>query len=101
MSTVGQIETHQPIVWSHDCLIDLEICGGAAQALNIDTPSLRVKIESLESAGLARQLHCINVLISAIISCSWVSLAVLVGHGGTKGIEDGAGSNIFGGNEDD
>jgi hypothetical protein len=41
------------------------------------------------------------MLIPTVISRSWVSLGVLVGHGRSQSIEDGAGGNIFGSDEDD
>ena len=41
------------------------------------------------------------MLVSTIVSSTWVSLGVLVGHGRSQSIEDGAGGNIFGGDEDD
>jgi hypothetical protein len=58
-------------------------------------------MKSLESTSLASQLNRVNMLIPTVISRSWVSLGVLVGHGRSQSIEDGAGGNIFGSDEDD
>lgn len=41
------------------------------------------------------------MLVSTVVSGTWVSLRVFVGHGGSQRIEDGSGGNIFGGDEDD
>jgi hypothetical protein len=41
------------------------------------------------------------VLISTVISGTWVTFGVFVGHGRSQCIENGAGSYIFGGDEDD
>jgi hypothetical protein len=101
MTTVWKIETHESVVGSHDSLVDLEVGRTAAQALNIDTPFLGVQIEGLEGASLAGQLNCVNILISTVVSCTWIALGVFVGHGGSQCIEDCAGGNILGGDEDD
>jgi hypothetical protein len=101
MATVGEIETHQPSVRRHDGLVDLEVGRAAAEALNIDSPLLGVKVESRESTILAERLNLINVLVSAIVAGAGVALRVLVGHGGAEGVEDGAGCDILGGNKDD
>jgi hypothetical protein len=37
------------------------------------------------------------MLVSAIVSSTGVSLRVLVGHGRTKGVKDGSGCDILGG----
>lgn len=41
------------------------------------------------------------MLVTTVVAGTWVTLRVLVGHWRTQGIEDGAGCNIFGGDEDD
>jgi hypothetical protein len=48
--------------------------------LNVDTPFLRVKTESLEGSGLAKTFGLIDMFIAAVVSCSWVTLGVLVLH---------------------
>ncbi len=101
MTTVWKIETHESVVGSHDSLVDLEIGRTAAQALNIDTPFLGVQMECLEGTSLTGQLNCVDMLISTVVSCSWVALGVFVGHGGSQCIEDCAGGNILGSDEND
>jgi len=59
------------------------------------------QMEVLEGTSLAGQFNCVNMLISTIVSCTWVALGVFVGHGRTQCIEDGAGGNILGSDEDD
>jgi hypothetical protein len=58
-------------------------------------------VESLQGTGLAGQLDGVNVLVTTVVSGTWVTLRVLVGHWGSQCIENGAGSDILGGNEDD
>jgi len=101
MATVRKIQAHQSAVGRHDSLVDLEVGGAAAQALNVDTPLRRVEMESREGAVLAQSLDLVNVLVSTIVASTGVALRVLVGHGGAEGIEDGTGRNILGGDEDD
>lgn len=67
----------------------------------VDTPFLVVKGEGFEGALLAQKFDAVNVLVSAVVAGSWVALGVLVGHGRSQSIEDGAGGDIFRGNEDD
>jgi hypothetical protein len=57
MTAVGKVKTHESVMGSHDSLINLEVGRAAAQALNIDTPLLRIHMESLESTSLAGQLN--------------------------------------------
>lgn len=101
VTTVGKVKTHQSVVRPHDGLVDLEVGGAARQALDVDAPLLRVKTEGLESTPLAGELDLVDVLVTAVVAGARVTLRVLVGHGRTKSIEDGAGSNILGGNEED
>ena len=101
MSTMGQVKTHKPVVRPHNGLVSLEVCRATTQALYVDTPLLRVEVESLESTSLASKLNGIDVLVSTIVTSTGVALRVLVGHGRTERIEDSAGSDILGGDEED
>lgn len=40
MATVGQIQTHQAIMRSHDCLVYLQVRRAPTQALDVDAPLL-------------------------------------------------------------
>lgn len=101
MASVGKVKAHQSLVRPHDSLVCLKIGRAAAQCLDIDSPLLRVKSEGLESSCLAKQLHAIDLLVSAVVSGAWVTFGVFVGHGRTQCIEDSSGCDIFGGNEED
>jgi hypothetical protein len=101
MSAVGQVETHEPIVRPHDGLVYLQVGWATAQALYVDTPLLRVQTKRLQSALLAQQLNRVDVLIAAIVAGTGVALGVLVGHGRTESIKDGAGCDILRGDEED
>jgi hypothetical protein len=50
---------------------------------------------------LAGEFDGVNVLVAAIVTGTRVAFTVLVRHGATKRIKDGARSDIFGGDEDD
>lgn len=101
MATVRQVKTHEPLVWAHDGLIDLQVGRAAAQALNVDAPFLRVKAECLKSSLLAEQLDGVNVLVSSVVTGTGVALGVLVGHGRTERIEDGTRGDVLRGDEED
>lgn len=99
VATVGQVETHETAVGRHDSLVDLQVGRAAAEALDVDTPLLVVEVEGIESTALAEQLDLVNVLVATIVTSTGVALRVLVGHGRAQGIEDGAGGDVLGGNE--
>jgi hypothetical protein len=100
MATMGKVETHETAVDRHDSLVDLEVGRGSRKALDVDTPLLGVEVESLKSTLLAETLDLVDVLVATIVTSTGVTLRVLVGHGGTKGIEDSAGGDVLGGDED-
>ena len=101
MATVGEIQAHQPVVWLHNGLVCLEVGRASTQALDVDTPLLGIQSKGLESTLLAQKFYGIDVLIATIVTSTWITLRVLVGHGRAKGVKDGAGSDILGGNEKD
>lgn len=101
VTTVGQVKTHQTVVRTHDGLVDLKVGGRARQALDVDTPLLGVKTEGLESASLAGELNSVNVLVTAVVAGTGVTLGVLVAHGRTQSIEDGARGDVLRGNQKD
>ena len=81
MASMREIKTHKSIMRSHDSLVDLQIGRATTQALNVDTPFLGIAVEGLEGASLAGQFDGINVLVSTVVSGTWVPLGVFVGHG--------------------
>lgn len=101
VTTVGKVKTHQAVVRTHDGLVDLEVGRRARQALNVDTPLLRVEAEGLESASLASKLNGIDVLVTAVVAGTGVTLGVLVAHGRTQSIEDSARGDVLRGNQED
>lgn len=100
VTTVREVKTHQTAVDRHQSLVDLQVGRAAGQSLDIDAPLGRVKVESLESTLLAKQLDLVNVLVTTVVTGTGQTLGVLVGHGRAKSVEDGAGGNILGSNED-
>jgi hypothetical protein len=55
----------------------------ARVGLDVDTPDIRVEIESLECTLLAEDLEFIDELVSAIIASMGLTLGVLVREEGT------------------
>jgi hypothetical protein len=100
MATVGEVETHETFMGTHEGLVDLEVGRATTQALNVDTPLIGVEVESLEGTGLAQKLNGVNVLVSTVVTSTGVTLGVLVAHWGAKGVEDSAGSEVLRGNQD-
>lgn len=100
MATMGKIETHETVMRAHQSLVDLQVGRAATEALDIDTPLLRVEAESLEGTRLAGELNGVDVLVTTIVTSSGIALGVLVGHGRAKRIEHSPGGDILGGNQD-
>lgn len=98
MAAVRQVKTHQTFMRLHDCLVHLQIGWRARQALDINTPLRRIEVEGLESTLLAESFDRVDVLVTAIVTCTRVSLGVLVGHGRAQSIIDSARSDILRGN---
>ena len=101
MPSVWQIQPHQTVVRSHNSLIDLKICWASTQRLHVDAPFLRIKFECLKRPGLASQFNCVNELIAAVISSTRIPLGVFVGHRRAQSVEDRAGCEVFGSDEND
>ena len=101
MAAMGQIETHQTVMRTHQGLVDLEVGWATTQTLHIDPPLLRIEVESAEGAGLACQLNGVNMLVPAVVTSPRVAFRILVAHGRTQRIVDGSRCDIFRRNEDD
>lgn len=101
MSTMGQVQAHEPLMRPHDRLVRLQVGRATAQALDVDTPLLRVQAKRLKRALLAEKLYGVNLLVAAIVAGTGVALGVLVRHGRAKSVKDSARCDIFRGNEED
>lgn len=101
VTTVGEVKTHQAVVGAHQSLVNLKVGRGARQTLDVDTPLGGVKVEGLESTVLASDLNGIDVLVTTVVTGTGVTLGVLVGHGGTQGLEDSVGGEVLGGDQND
>ena len=100
MSTVREIQPHQPFVRSHECLINLQVGRAATQALYVDTPPLLVQTECDERPRLTGELDGVDVLITPIISCTRIAFGVLVRHGRAESVEYCTRCKILGSDED-
>lgn len=100
MASVGKIQTHQTVMGAHKSLVDLQVGRAATQALNVDAPLGRVEVEGLQGTGLACELDGIDVLITTVVTGTGVTLGVLVGHGRTKGVENGVRSEVLRSDQD-
>lgn len=101
MTAVRQVKTHQTFMGLHNCLVHLQVGRGARQALDINTPLCRVKVEGLKSTLLAESLDRVDVFVATVVTSTRVSLGVLVGHGGAQSIIDSARSDILRGDQED
>jgi hypothetical protein len=101
MTSVGKIQTHETLMGAHESLVDLQVGRATTEALNVDTPLLGVEVESLQGTSLAGELNGINVLVTTVVTSTGVTLGVLVAHGRAESIENGTGSDVLRGNQED
>ena len=78
---MGKVKAHQSFVRLHDGLVDLEVGGTTAKTLHVDTPFAVVQPESVQGPSLAGPFDSVNVLITAVVSGSRITFAILVTHG--------------------
>lgn len=89
MSTVGETETHDPILRVDQGGKGGKVGGGSRVGLDVDTPDLGVEVERLQSALSAQVLENVNVLVSSVVSSARETLGVLVGEHRSVGLHDG------------
>merc|ERR1712130_591870 len=99
VTAVGKIKTHDTLVRAHDSLVNLQVGGRARQTLDVHAPVLRLEMESLERSPLARKLDLVDVLVTAIVPGSRVTLTVLVAHARAERVEDGTRSDVLRGDQ--
>ena len=100
VTTVRKVKTHETAMDRHDSLVDLEVGRAAGESLDVNTPLLRVDVEGLEGTTLAEKLDLVDVLVATVVTGTGVTLRVLVGHGGTQGLEDSGGGEVLRGDQD-
>jgi hypothetical protein len=82
-------------MWSHNGLVDLQICRTATQALNIDTPLFSGEPKGFEGSRLTCQFDRINMLVTAIVACGRVAFGIFVAHWRPKGVENCTRGEVF------
>jgi len=100
VAAVGEVEGKDAIVGLEDGSVSLEVGRAATQGLHIDTPLVISDVEGVEGTGLAEGLNLIDILVTSVVAGSRVSLRVLVGHDGAKGVKDSFRSKVLRGNQD-
>jgi hypothetical protein len=89
VTTVRESETHDPVLRVDQGSERGKVGGGSRVRLNVDSPDLGVKVESLESTVTTQVLEDIDVLVSSVVTSSGKTLRVLVGEHGTIGLHNG------------
>ena len=95
MSTARQIQRHDAILWLKDRRVRLEVGRGTRERLHVHAPLLRVEVKGLKGPRLAQRLDLVDVLITAVIASTWVSLTIFVRHHRAEGVEDRLGSEVL------
>ena len=75
--TLRETESQELDFFNVTCL---EVCRGTRERLDVDTPFLRIQLESLESTLLTKQFNLVDIFVSSIVASTWVSFAILIGE---------------------
>lgn len=67
LSSVGQIQAHDPVVRLQDGCVGCKVGGGARVRLYVDAPQVGVQAEGAERPFLAQQLDLVNDLCASIV----------------------------------
>lgn len=78
MPTVGQVETHNPIMNIENSGIRIQVGGRARERLDIDAPFCRVQTKRLQCSVLAQYLGLVDELVATVVSCTWVTFGIFV-----------------------
>ena len=95
MSTMGQIQSHDTIVWIDQGVVHLKVGGGAGQGLNVYTPLGWIEVERLQGTLLAEKFHAVDVFVAAVVPSIGVPFTVLVLHDTAQCLTDAGGGKIF------
>ena len=97
VAAAGEVEAHDAGVGLEEAGVDGEVGRGARVGLDVDGPDGGVEAEGGEGALLGDGLDDINVLRTAIVAGTDLTLGVLVGEGGAEAVEDGLRGEVLGG----
>lgn len=101
VTAMRQVKTHQSIMRLHESLVNLQVGRTSRESLDIDTPLIGFETKCLQGTGLAGQFDGVDVLVTAVVASTGVSLGVFVGHWCTESIVDGARGDVLRGDEKD
>mmetsp|Transcript_23338 Transcript_23338/g.28922 ORF Transcript_23338/g.28922 Transcript_23338/m.28922 type:complete len:237 (+) Transcript_23338:808-1518(+) len=99
VTAMRQREAHDAATGRHKTRVHGKVGRAARERLHVDRPLLGVGTEGLKSALLAKELYLVDDLIATVIAASGVSLGVLVGEAGAKGLHDSLGREVLARNE--
>mmetsp|Transcript_15531 Transcript_15531/g.40247 ORF Transcript_15531/g.40247 Transcript_15531/m.40247 type:complete len:206 (+) Transcript_15531:776-1393(+) len=95
VASVGEVETHDAVVWLEEPSEDCHVGGRSRQRLHVDPPLIRREPERFERAVLAQLLDLVDVNVSTVIPRPNFALGVLVGEAGAHHLHHGPRSEIF------
>mmetsp|Transcript_21723 Transcript_21723/g.40545 ORF Transcript_21723/g.40545 Transcript_21723/m.40545 type:complete len:300 (-) Transcript_21723:60-959(-) len=99
VSTTGQIQAHDTIVWAQESSVDSKVGRRSRIRLDIDAPLFRVQVIGLQGTLLAKFFDLIDDFVTSVVSCMWKTLRIFVGQSGSQAFHDGLGRKVFGRNQ--
>lgn len=95
MATIWQAKTHNTVLWLNQSCEGSEVGSGTRVWLHVDSPHVRVQVESSKGALLRKNLKLVNVLVTTVVTRAWETFRVLVRQDRTVGFHRGQRSQVF------
>ena len=95
MATIWQAKTHNTVLWLNQSCEGSEVGSGTRVWLHVDSPHVRVQVESSKGALLRKSLKLVNVLVTTVVTRAWETFRVLVRQDRTVGFHRGQRSQVF------
>mmetsp|Transcript_5554 Transcript_5554/g.15704 ORF Transcript_5554/g.15704 Transcript_5554/m.15704 type:complete len:304 (-) Transcript_5554:314-1225(-) len=95
VTTVRQVKSHNAVVWIQERAVHVEVGRRPREGLHVHSPLFRVEPESLESSLLAKALCHVNELVTSVVSRTWITFRVLVGHDTSQSLHDGLACEVL------
>mmetsp|Transcript_26403 Transcript_26403/g.40875 ORF Transcript_26403/g.40875 Transcript_26403/m.40875 type:complete len:286 (+) Transcript_26403:665-1522(+) len=99
MSTRGQVQAHDTIMWPEKCSVYSKVGRRSRVRLNIHAPLFRVKTVCLECTLLTENFDLVYHLISSIVASMGKALRILVGEAGSEALHYSLAGEVLTGDE--
>mmetsp|Transcript_54040 Transcript_54040/g.156028 ORF Transcript_54040/g.156028 Transcript_54040/m.156028 type:complete len:412 (-) Transcript_54040:6-1241(-) len=99
VTTTGQIQSHDTVVWSQQGGVNGKVSGGSRVRLDVYSPLFRVQSVRFQGALLTKLLNLVNYFISSVITSMGKTLSILIGKSRSQAVHDGLGGEVLRSNQ--